>query len=821
MDLLRRAGSRRAGGAARPGAAAGRSRAPPAPLRRPCRPGAGGACRSPTAPLLERYAAGVNAGLAALQARPFEYGLLRATPRRWRAEDTLLVVWAMYFDLQDDQLHARLLARLAARPGHDAGAARASCCRPRARYDAPLDAAAIDEPAAPMPAEAPAWFGKPARRRRAAAPSTTIGDAAVGSNNWVVAGTRSRSGARDGRQRHAPEPAPAAHLVPRRARDRGRRGRAAATHRRRHAARHAGVVAGSNGQVAWGMTNSYGAYLDLLELEFDPRGRAPLPHRPPAAARRRRRRRRLGPAAHGRGAHRRRRRRRRGAARAGDGVRAGLGTRRPPLRRALGRARPRRRRLRPARARARDQRRRGARDRPALRRAGAELRRRRCRRPHRLDARRRAARAAPRPGPRPFPAPAASAASHTWTALAAPAAHPSHRRPAGGPDRDRQRAPARRRRLCRDRRRRRRPRRAAAPAARRRRRAAAGSDEAGPLRRRSSTTAPSTSRPGATGRCRRSPATATATRAKRAEFRRLLESTWSGRASVDSVAYRLTRSFVGALYARLFGSVDEAMRAVDKGAELRTRHAALAGRHRAPARREAAPAGCRKAAPTGSAVQLAAIDDVIAEIEKEGTPLDQATWGRRNTTRIAHPMASALPFGARWLAAPAEPLPGDSHMPRVAAPAFGQSERFVVAPGREASGRLQHAGRAERPSAEPPVPRRPRRLGRRAADAAAARHAGAHARLRAALTDCGRRGGRADASAPLPAATRAAPPRLSSLATASPAVVPSSAPARGASRANLRRQTRDPTDRLFAFRSSASPPSAARRRRRPPTRPGR
>jgi penicillin amidase len=47
-------------------------------------------------------------------------------------------------------------------------------------------------------------------------------------------------------------------------------------------------------------------------------------------------------------------------------------------------------------------------------------------------------------------------------------------------------------------------------------------------------------------------------------------------------------------------------------------------------------------------------------------------------------MARALPFGARWLAAPAEPLPGDRDMPRVAAPAFGQSERFVIAPGREA-----------------------------------------------------------------------------------------------------------------------------------------
>src|SRR4029450_5416194 len=31
------------------------------------------------------------------------------------------------------------------------------------------------------------------------------------------------------------------------------------------------IVAGSNGQVAWGLTNSYGAFLDLLELELDPK----------------------------------------------------------------------------------------------------------------------------------------------------------------------------------------------------------------------------------------------------------------------------------------------------------------------------------------------------------------------------------------------------------------------------------------------------------------------------------------------------------------------------------------------------------------------
>jgi penicillin amidase len=35
---------------------------------------------------------------------------------------------------------------------------------------------------------------------------------------------------------------------------------------------------------------------------------------------------------------------------------------------------------------------------------------------------------------------------------------------------------------------------------------------------------------------------------------------------------------------------------------------------------------------------------------------------------------------------PADPLPGDSHMPRVQEPTHGASERFVVSPGHEDEG---------------------------------------------------------------------------------------------------------------------------------------
>src|SRR5687768_10138742 len=51
--------------------------------------------------ILEAYTAGVNNGLEAMSAPPFEYLLLRQRPLPWRPEDSLLVVLAMFITLQD------------------------------------------------------------------------------------------------------------------------------------------------------------------------------------------------------------------------------------------------------------------------------------------------------------------------------------------------------------------------------------------------------------------------------------------------------------------------------------------------------------------------------------------------------------------------------------------------------------------------------------------------------------------------------------------------------------------------------------------------
>ena len=56
-------------------------------------------------------------------------------------------------------------------------------------------------------------------------------------------------------------------------------------------------------------------------------------------------------------------------------------------------------------------------------------------------------------------------------------------------------------------------------------------------------------------------------------------------------------------------------------------------------------------------------------------------------------MARALPGLVKpLLCMPADELPGDGNMPRIATPNFGASERMVVAPGHEAEGIVHMPG---------------------------------------------------------------------------------------------------------------------------------
>ncbi len=174
-----------------------------------------------------------------------------------------------------------------------------------------------------------------------------------------------------------------------------------------------------------------------------------------------------------------------------------------------------------------------------------------------------------------------------------------------------------------------------------------------------------------------------------AELRSIVEH-WGESAAVDSVGYRLVRGFRSCTadftFTPIFAPCVEAMPGFD-WARFHYEEALWTLVEQKPAHL------LNPQFSSWDALLLAAADHVVTEVEKQGLTLSQATWGRRNTAHIMHPFGRMLPaWLGGWLNMPADPLPGDINMPRVQTPTFGASMRLVVSPGREAEGLFQMSG---------------------------------------------------------------------------------------------------------------------------------
>ena len=197
--------------------------------------------------LLEAYAAGVNAAIAGYGvALPPEFLLLRHRPEPWRPVDSLLFQKLMALDL------SRQLARgAAARPARAAADARTS---------SPTSGRA--QP----PARRSPWRRWPACRSTGwPPPCPTPPPPGIGSNVWVVDGSRTASGrpllANDPHLRlQMPGHWYLAQLeAPGLARD------------RRHAARRCrSSCSAATGDIAWGFTNTGSDTQDLFVERLDP-----------------------------------------------------------------------------------------------------------------------------------------------------------------------------------------------------------------------------------------------------------------------------------------------------------------------------------------------------------------------------------------------------------------------------------------------------------------------------------------------------------------------------------------------------------------------
>jgi len=167
---------------------------------------------------------------------------------------------------------------------------------------------------------------------------------------------------------------------------------------------------------------------------------------------------------------------------------------------------------------------------------------------------------------------------------------------------------------------------------------------------------------------------------------------WQGRASIDSVSYRITRAFRGRVLDAVSNGLLAPARAKLGEDYLEPRLAQLEGvvwplLTERPAHLLPPPHA------SWEALLADAARGVDGELAEQGSRLADRTWGERNTAAICHPISRALPAFARpLLCMPADPLPGDGNMPRVQGPAFGASQRMVVSPGHEADGIIHMPG---------------------------------------------------------------------------------------------------------------------------------
>ena len=177
---------------------------------------------------------------------------------------------------------------------------------------------------------------------------------------------------------------------------------------------------------------------------------------------------------------------------------------------------------------------------------------------------------------------------------------------------------------------------------------------------------------------------ALASHPQRAEFRRFVQQ-WGARAAVDSVGYRLVRSYHDRVQQAVWDSILATLGVQDDAGagppaqfegplwQLVT----VQPLHMLPASFADWPQ-----------FLLAQVDATLADLAPACPVLAHCTWGRHDVVRIRHPLSAALPGAARFLDMPTLELPGDHDMPRVQDGAFGASERFAVSPGHEAQGYL-------------------------------------------------------------------------------------------------------------------------------------
>jgi len=156
------------------------------------------------------------------------------------------------------------------------------------------------------------------------------------------------------------------------------------------------------------------------------------------------------------------------------------------------------------------------------------------------------------------------------------------------------------------------------------------------------------------------------------------------KASTDSVSYRLVRNFRLNLRNSVFEHLNENLKAFDESYSFHTiRHQIETPLWQLVNEQPNNVIGFNK---TDWQVLFArALSETVADMSSEQA-FTEATWGKQNTSNIQHPLSKGIPFIGHWLDMPSTELAGDSYMPRIQGTSFGASQRMIVSPGHEKTG---------------------------------------------------------------------------------------------------------------------------------------
>jgi len=171
----------------------------------------------------------------------------------------------------------------------------------------------------------------------------------------------------------------------------------------------------------------------------------------------------------------------------------------------------------------------------------------------------------------------------------------------------------------------------------------------------------------------------------RAELRRLVDTGWTWRAAPDSAAYALVRRFRELLSERIMSFVLSECYEADATFDYAT-----VRRREGPIWKLVNEKPMHLLDPQYSSwdeLILSTMDEVITETTQRGSSaLGEHKWSEYNVSMFRHPLSPAIPFAGRWLDMPPKPLAGDLYTIQVHSGSLGASERMVVSPGHEAEG---------------------------------------------------------------------------------------------------------------------------------------